>query len=135
MSQLTVASAGVPTYTPRFSGRKRKFNQPSKWSNKRWSLAPGGQAGGAITKIQQVTNLGYITCTNLDVTGQYEFKLSDLPNNTDFQGVFDMYRIVKVILHFIPLNNAIDIKDNTTVKQLVCCILAKTIMMSTILQL
>jgi len=110
MSQLTVASAGVPTFNaPRFSGRKRKFNQPSKWANKRWATAPTGQMGGAITRIQQVTNLGHITVTNLDVTGQYEFKLADLPNNTDFQGVFDMYRIVKVILHFIPLNNAIDI--------------------------
>ena len=110
MSQLTVASAGVPTLNaPRFSGRKRKFSQPSKWANKRWATAPTGQMGGAITRIQQVTNLGYITCTNLDVTGQYDFKLEDLPNNHDFQTVFDMYRIVKVILHFIPLNNAIDI--------------------------
>ena len=110
MSQLTVASAGVPTLNaPRFSGRKRKFSQPSKWANKRWATAPTGQMGGAITRTQQVTNLGYITCTNLDVTGQYDFKLEDLPNNHDFQTVFDMYRIVKVILHFIPLNNAIDI--------------------------
>ena len=60
MSQLTVASAGVPTYTPRFSGRKRKFNQPSKWSNKRWSLAPGGQAGGAITKINKLPILAIL---------------------------------------------------------------------------
>jgi len=110
-TQLSVASSSVPSYgRSNYSGQKRgRYNRNSKWSNKRWSTAPGGQSGGTITKISQVTNLGYITVTNLDVVGQYEFKLNDLPNDTDFEGIFDMYRIVKVILHFIPLNNAIDI--------------------------
>ena len=63
--------------------------------------------------VQQVTNFGYITATNVDVHNAYTFKLNDLPNHADLEATFDQYRFKKVVIHFIPLNNAIDVKDAT----------------------
>lgn len=98
--------------TKKVTGFKRKADYTS-----RWTKAPRGQMGGTIQKIQQVTNLGYLTITNADAFGAFSFKLADLPNSADLQGVYDMYRFVKIVVHFIPLNNAIDIKDPSSTLQ------------------
>ena len=61
-SQLT------QTYGKRLTGQKRRnYNYPLKYYFKKWNQAPGGQNGGTITKIRQVTNLGFIQTT--DVSG------------------------------------------------------------------
>ena len=90
----------------RLTGQKRRtYNYPSKYYIKKWSTAPGGQNGGTITRIRQVTNLGYINTTNngTDKCDTYAFRLADLPNHADYEAMYDMYRIVKVIVHFIPM--------------------------------
>ena len=58
----------IVTYGKRLTGQKRRnYNYPSKYYFKKWNQAPGGQNGGIITKIRQVTNLGFIQTT--DVSG------------------------------------------------------------------
>jgi len=91
----------------RLTGQKRRqYNYPSKYAQKKWNYAPYGQMGGSIiTRIQQVTYLGDVTAVAADVLENYSFRLADLPNHTDFQALYDMYRIVKVVLFFTPLSN------------------------------
>ena len=106
-------------------GKKRQFYNNSlarstfkTRKTSKWSTAPRGQMGGNVPySIQQVTNFGYITATNADVHNAYTFKLNDLPNHADLEATFDQYRFKKVVIHFIPLNNVLDIKDATPASQ------------------
>lgn len=49
---------------------------------------------------------GKITATNAETVTAYSFALSDLPSYTDFTSLFDEYRIVQVILEFIPVTTS-----------------------------
>ena len=72
----------------RLTGQKRRnYNYPSKYFVKKWNQAPGGQNGGTITKIRQVTNLGFIQTTDVsgDAVDCFAFRLRDLPNHEDYK--------------------------------------------------
>lgn len=112
-SQLT------QTYGKRLTGQKRRnYNYPSKYFVKKWNQAPGGQNGGTITKIRQVTNLGFIQTTDVsgDAVDCFAFRLRDLPNHEDYKYMYDMYRIVKVIVHFLPRYTNANISANGGIK-------------------
>jgi len=42
---------------------------------------------------------------NAEAVGTYQFKLADVPNNSEFTNLFDQYRFDCVIIHFRSLNN------------------------------
>jgi len=114
-TQLTSTAGKYGTSGYRLTGQKRRmYNYPSKYYSKKWSSAPGGQAGGTpITRIRQVTNLGFIQASTTDFLDCYAFRLLDLPNHADYQAMYDMYRIVKVIIHFIPFYNTCPVSGST----------------------
>jgi len=51
------------------------------------------------TRCWRLSNQNY---TVLGWAGSKAFRLSDLPNHTEFTALFDSYRIYKVEVHFIP---------------------------------
>lgn len=63
-------------------------------------------------------NKGTLTLNNLaEVFQAYTFKLSDLPNYTEFTNLFDRYRICKVAVHLIPQWTNSDLNPVTTTER------------------
>lgn len=60
---------------------------------KRWTASPGG--------VSTLSNTA-LTTDNMAV---FAFKLSDLPNYTEFTGLYDQYMITKVVLKFIHVRD------------------------------
>jgi hypothetical protein len=64
--------------------------------------------------IRQVTGPYLLTATASAVTNlTFQFNLTNLPNYTNFQSVWDQYRIVAIRQTVVPQNNAIGLVTNT----------------------
>lgn len=59
-----------------------------------------------IYTFTRSVGLGVVTATNGETITAYKFALSDLPSSSDFTSLFDQYRIVQVILEFVPVTQA-----------------------------
>lgn len=55
-----------------------------------------------IHSFKRTCILSPITVNNAGVASELTFKLSDLPDYTDFQSLFDQYRIKAVKIQFVP---------------------------------
>lgn len=49
---------------------------------------------------------GAITSATTTTLGAYSLQFSNLPQNTEFTSLFDMYRINKIVIKFIPNHNS-----------------------------
>lgn len=64
-----------------------------------------------------LTHLYPVNGTGVQVT----FKLSDLPNYTDFTGLFDQYMITKVVMNMFPASNVADSGTTNQIATLRVC--------------
>lgn len=97
----------------RLSGKKRSFtplspqifgSQPSKRFKKTYvsKSKRTPTAVTKITKIKQISNLGYVSnAATTDTFAIIKFNLDDIPGYADLATVFDQYKIDKIVLKFI----------------------------------
>lgn len=92
---------------------KRKYVPKKAYAKKqrtitrsKWATAPSGQMGGTIHRVQQIVNIGTFTSTTATpVLSSVTFSFNTLPNATDFEGMYDQYRVDKMTVHFVPACN------------------------------
>lgn len=93
--------------------KKRKYRQFSKKKAKYSKLPKGleqyGKAPLAISRCCELANTG----VNGVAFGAFAFKLSDVPNSLEFNGMFDQYCITGVKLYIIPTHNQREIGTGT----------------------
>lgn len=70
--------------------------------------------GGGIKKVSRSLTTNLSTTAGADLFGALVFKLSDLPQYSDFTNGYDQYRIVAVKLEFIPLYKFVNYWNSTT---------------------
>lgn len=80
-----------------------------------------------VYKFSRVVEALYdVVCDGINPSlGGYQFVLSNLPNYTDFTNLFDMYRITKIEIDWVPeyteltdaalVSNAINVRFNTAI--------------------
>lgn len=70
-----------------------------------WKPRVNRSLGTQTTKINRSVTFSAFTTSNAgDTIKSYSFQLSDLPNYTEFTGLFDAYRITGVEVIFYPVN-------------------------------
>lgn len=88
------------TYKPKYSR--------GKYQKTKWNSAPTGQAGGTVTRIKQVVQFpDFVSAAaNVDpVLTAFTFQLSDLDQVSTFADLYDMWRIDKIVMNFMPVYN------------------------------
>lgn len=75
-----------------------------------------------VYRFRRVANFTRIDSTSSGLTdqfGSYQFKLSDVPNVSEFQNLFDMYRIKAIKMVFYPTNTSVSISGGGTAVNIV----------------
>lgn len=96
---------------PSYKGgkKKAKTSEYSFAGNKIGSIKKINRETGNNLIIPAVRSVNLVTTGTWTYTGTYgalSFKLSDLPNYTEFTNLYDEYRIKAVKLHFVPTSNS-----------------------------
>lgn len=62
-----------------------------------------------VHHFKRTFTLGQIGANVANVFGGYTFNINQLPNATEFTNLFDMYRINKIVVRFVPSQNSSDV--------------------------
>lgn len=96
---------------------KRRYRAPDSWRGNRAAgkvIASSGYLNGRVYNFKRKLTSNLIITYNGVATeshGAYKFKLSDLPNYTEFTSLFDKYRITGIRAQFLPRVNIMDLKN------------------------
>jgi len=95
-------------FSTRPSGSKRRRQSRSRPSGSSGPQRKKTSVGRSLNFKNQTyffkrhATLSDITFNTVGVGGVIDFKLNQLPNYTDFTSLFDLYRINKVVVKFVP---------------------------------